>query len=63
MRKFKSIAAATVQFIIDAVNGVSPPTREEYDKRLISIIDENKLEPKISWWEDGLNEMGAVQKI
>ena len=26
-----SIAAATVQFVIDAVNGVSPPTREEYD--------------------------------
>jgi hypothetical protein len=58
-----SIAAATVQFIIDAVNGVSPPTREEYDKRLISIIDENKLEPKISWWEDGLNEMSSPKNL
>ena len=58
-----SIAAATVQFVIDAVNGVSPPTREEYDKRLLSIIDDNKLVPKITWWEDGLNEMGSVKSM
>ena len=58
-----SIAAATVQFVIDAVNGVSPPTREEYDKRLLSIIDDNKLVPEITWWEDGLNEMGSVKSM
>ena len=58
-----SIAAATVQFVIDAVNGVSPPTREEYDKRLMSIIDDNKLVPEITWWEDGLNEMGSVKSM
>ena len=58
-----SIAAATVQFVIDAVNGTAPPTREEYDKRLISIINENKLEPKISWWEDGLNEMSSPKSL
>ena len=58
-----SIAAATLQFVIDAVNGVSPPTREEYDKRLMSIIDDNELVPKISWWEDGLNEMGSVKSM
>ena len=58
-----SIAAATVQFVIDAVNGTAPPTREEYDKRLISIINENKLEPKISWWEDRLNEMSSPKSL
>jgi hypothetical protein len=58
-----TIAAATVQFVIDAVNGVSPPTREEYDKRLMSILDDNKLMPEISWWEDGLNEMNSVKSI
>ena len=58
-----SICAATLQFVIDAVNGVSPPTREEYDKRLMSIIDDNELIPKISWWEDGLNEMGSVKSM
>ncbi len=50
------IAAATVQFVIDAVNENAPPTREEYDKRLRSIIDNNKYEPEISWWENSLNE-------
>ena len=58
-----TIAAATVQFVIDAVNGTSPPTREEYDKRLRAIIDDNRLEPKISWWEDGLNEMGGAKSL
>jgi hypothetical protein len=58
-----TIAAATVQFVIDAVNGVSPPTREEYDKRMMSIIDDNKLVPEITWWEDGLNEMGSVKSM
>lgn len=53
-----SIAAATVQFVLDGVNGDAPPTKEEYDKRLKRIIDDGVLDPKISWWEDGLNEMG-----
>jgi len=57
-----TIAAATVQFVIDAVNGVSPPTREEYDRRLKRIIDDNVLDPQISWWEDNLNEMNQQQK-
>ena len=26
--------------------------------RLKRIIDDGVLDPKISWWEDGLNEMG-----
>jgi len=50
------IAAATVQFVIDAVNGDAPPTRAEYDKRLKSIIDNNEYDPKITWWENSLNE-------
>jgi len=58
-----SIAAATVQFVIDAVNGIAQPTREEYDKRLKSIINNNILEPKISWWEDGLNEMNTDKSL
>ena len=57
-----SIAAATVQFVIDAVNKVAPPTREEYDKRLKRIIDDNVLDPQISWWEDNLKEMGENVK-
>ncbi len=57
-----TIAAATVQFVIDAVNGVSPPTKEEYDRRLKRIIDDNVLDPQISWWEDNLNEMKQQQK-
>ena len=57
-----TIAAATIQFVIDAVNGVASPTREEYDRRLMKIIDENVLDPKISWWEDNLREMGQSNK-
>ena len=36
-----TICAATIQFVIDAVNGDAKPTREEYDNRLKSIIDKN----------------------
>tara|TARA_B100000424_G_C22945714_1_gene503413 strand:- start:16514 stop:17317 length:804 start_codon:yes stop_codon:yes gene_type:complete len=57
-----SIAAATLQFVIDAVNGNTPPTREEYDRRLKRIIDDGVLDPKISWWEDNLKEMGDEMK-
>ena len=51
-----TICAATIQFVIDAVNGDAKPTREEYDNRLKSIIDKNKVSPKISWWENKLKE-------
>ena len=51
-----AIAAGTIQFVIDAVNGDSPPTRAEYDKRMRSIIDDNKYDPEISWWENSMNE-------
>lgn len=57
-----TIAAATVQFVIDAVNGVAPATREEYDRRLKRIIDDGELDPKIGWWEDNLNEMKQEEK-
>ena len=57
-----TIAAATLQFVIDAVNGVAPPTREEYDTRLKRIIDDNVLDPAITWWEDNLGEMGQSSK-
>jgi hypothetical protein len=57
-----SIAAATLQFVIDAVNGDAPPTRQEYDRRLKRIIDDGVLDPKISWWEDNLKEMGDEMK-
>ena len=57
-----TIAAATVQFVIDAVNGMAPATREEYDRRLRRIIDDNVLDPQISWWEDNLNEMKQEEK-
>ena len=49
-----TIAAATVNFVMDAVNGNTKPTREEYDRRIESIM--NKQKPDISWWENGLNE-------
>ena len=51
-----TIAAATLQFVVDAVNGDAPPTREEYDKRLKRIIDDKKTDPEIPWWENKLNE-------
>ena len=57
-----TIAAATLQFVIDAVNGVAPPTREEYDRRLKRIIDDNTLDPAITWWEDSLGEMSQNTK-
>tara|TARA_Y100000592_G_scaffold25302_1_gene39847 strand:- start:5233 stop:5805 length:573 start_codon:yes stop_codon:yes gene_type:complete len=52
-----SIAAATIQFVIDVVNGNAPATREEYDKRLLKIIDDGVLDPDIPWWEDTTEEM------
>jgi len=57
-----TIAAATVQFVIDAVNGITPPTREEYDKRLLRIIDDGVLDPEISWWDDSMGEMRQTNK-
>jgi len=58
-----TIAAATVQFVIDAVNGNAPPTREEYDKRLKRIIDDKKTDPEIPWWENKLNEGKTAELI
>ena len=57
-----TIAAATVQFVIDAVNGIAPPTEEEYDRRITRIINDNVLDPQISWWEDNLKEMPQERK-
>jgi len=57
-----TIAAATVQFVIDAVNGKAPPTEEEYDRRITRIINDNVLDPQISWWEDNLKEMPQETK-
>ena len=57
-----TIAAATVQFVIDAVNRMAPPTEEEYDRRIRRIIDDNVLDPQISWWEDNLKEMPQERK-
>ena len=51
-----TIAAATVQFVIDGVNGDAPPTKEEYDKRIRKIIEDGKVEPEITWWNNELNE-------
>ena len=58
-----TICAATIQFVIDAVNGDAKPTREEYDNRLKSIIDKNKVSPKISWWENKLKEEITGQDV
>ena len=58
-----TIAAATLQFVIDAVNGDAPPTREEYDKRLRKIIDNDKVDPKIPWWENKLNESITMRDV
>ena len=58
-----TIAAATVQFVIDAVNGITPPTRAEYDKRLKRIIDDKKTDPEIPWWENKMNESVNHQDI
>lgn len=57
-----TIAAATLQFVIDAVNGDAPATREEYDKRLRKIIDDGKTDPEIPWWENKLNESVILEK-
>ena len=57
-----SISAATLQFVIDCVNGYAKPSRQEYDRRLKRIIDDNKLDPVIPWWNDEMNEMGASAK-
>ena len=54
-----TICAATLQFVIDAVNGDAPATRAEYDKRLRKVIDDDKVDPKIPWWENKLNEAAA----
>ena len=58
-----TICAATIQFVIDAVNGDAPPTREEYDKRLRKIIDDKKTDPEIPWWENKLNEGKTAELI
>ena len=54
-----TIAAATLQFVIDAVNGDAPPTREEYDKRIKKIIEDGKVFPEITWWNNELKESKA----
>ena len=57
-----TIAAATLQFVIDAVNGDAPATREEYDKRIRKIIEDKKIDPEITWWENKLNESVIIEK-
>ena len=57
-----TICAATLQFVIDAVNGDAPATREEYDKRLRKIIDDGKTDPEIPWWENKLNESVILER-
>ena len=54
-----TICAATLQFVIDAVNGDASPTREEYDKRIRRVIEKGEVFPEITWWNNELNESKA----
>ena len=47
-----TICAATLQFVIDAVNGDASPTREEYDKRIRRVIEKGEVIPEITWWNN-----------
>ena len=54
-----TICAVTLQFVIDVVNGTTPLTRQEYDRRLKRVIDDGVIDPPVTWWRDELNEMST----
>ena len=43
--------------IRDSVNGTATASRQEYDRRVKRVIDDNVLDPEFSWWSDTLREM------
>ena len=54
-----TICAVTLQFVIDVVNGTTPLTRQEYDRRIKRIVDDGVIDPPVTWWRDELNEMST----
>ena len=54
-----TICAVTLNFIVDVVNGTTPLTRQEYDRRIKRVIDDGVIDPAIPWWKDELNEMST----
>ena len=52
-----TISAVTLNFVIDCVNGIATASRQEYDRRIKRVVDDNVLDPEFSWWSDTLREM------
>ena len=47
-----TICAVTLNFVMDCIAGRSQPTISEYDKRVLSVAEDNKLDPDFDWWPD-----------
>ena len=54
-----SMCAVTLNFVVDVVNGITPLTRQEYDRRIKRVIDDGVIDPAVPWWKDELNEMST----
>ena len=58
-----TISAVTLNFVIDCINGTSTASRQEYDRRVKRVIDDNILDPEFSWWNDTLGEMKTNRSL
>ena len=58
-----TISAVTLNFVIDCINGTATASRQEYDRRVKRVIDDEVLDPEFSWWSDTLREMKSNRSL
>ena len=58
-----TISAVTLNFVIDCINGTATASRQEYDRRVKRVIDDDVLDPEFSWWSDTLREMKSNRSL
>ena len=52
-----TICAVTLNFVMDCIAGKAQPTTQEYDKRVLAVAEDNKLDPDFEWWPDATMDM------
>lgn len=52
-----TICAVTLNFVMDCIAGKAQPTIQEYDKRVLSVVKDSKLDPDFEWWPDATTDI------
>ena len=52
-----TICAVTLNFVMDCIAGKAEPTIQEYDKRVLSVAEDGKLDPDFDWWPDATTDI------